>query len=175
MSSQGFLKLDDSAVRNIFAKSGQVFVVIDFDVSNNDLPSNVGTTSPSTGSQPIVLDFFSFGLENDNDGINNSMYRFELEETSDNSSTFDGTFEFAFSNQLNILDDSFIESIQTFGDDIKLILTDRLVDEDAVFISYSDLDRVGLTVTKSTGSQSDVKTSAALSRQTQNLIVLVNL
>ena len=162
MSPQGFLKLDNSAVQNIFAKSGQVFVVIDFDISDNDLPSNVGTISPSTDSQPIVLDFFSFGLENDNDGINNSIYRFELEETSDDSSTFEGTFEFAFSNQLNTLDDSFIESIQTFGDDIKLILTDRLIDEDAVFISYSDLDRVGLTVTKSTGSQSDVKTNAGV-------------
>ena len=162
MSSQGFLKLDDSVIQNIFAKSGQVFVVIDFDISDNDLPANVGTLSSSVGSQPIVLDFFSFGLESNNDGINNSIYRFELEETSDNSSTFEGTFEFAFSNQLNILDDSFIESIQTFGDDIKLILTDRLIDENAIFISYSDLDRVGLTVTKSTGNQSDVKTNAGI-------------
>ena len=116
-------------------------------LSNNDT-TNVGSISSLTNSQPIVLDLFSFGLESDNDGINNSIYRFELEETSDNSSTFEGTFEFAFANQLNILDDSFIGSIKTIGDDIKLILTDRLIDEDGIFISYSDLDRVGLTVTQ---------------------------
>ena len=154
-SPQGFLKLDDSDVQSIFDKGGSIFVVINFDSSDNTPPVNVGSISSST-SQPIIFDFFSFGLENNNNGINNSIYRFELEETSDNSSTFEGTFEFAVTNQLNILDDDFIESIQTIDDEIKFIVTDRMVDEEGIFISYSDLDKVGLTVTKS--SKSDIQT-----------------
>lgn len=157
-SSQGFLKLDDSDIQDIFDKSGLVFVVIDFDSSDNTSSANVGTipSSSSTNSiHPIIFDLFSFGLDND-DGINNSIYRFELEETSDDSSTFEGTFEFAVSSQLNILDDNFIESIQPIDDDIKFIVTDKMLDEDGIFISYSDLDKAGLTVVKST--QSDIST-----------------
>ncbi|MDH3658007.1 MAG: peptidase [Nitrosopumilus sp.] len=155
-SSQGFLRIDDSDIQSIFEKDGSVFVVINFDSSDNTSPIDVGSIPSLSSTQPIIFDFFSFGLENNNDGINNSIYRFELEETSDNSSTFEGTFEFAVSNQLNILDDNFIESIQPIDDDIKFIVTDRMVDEEGISISYSDLDEVGLTVTKST--QSDIRT-----------------
>ena len=36
MSSNGFIQLDDSDVQEISSKSGSVFVVINFDSSNND-------------------------------------------------------------------------------------------------------------------------------------------
>jgi len=81
-----------------------------------------------------------------------------LEETSDNSSTFEGTFEYAVSNQLNILDSNFIQTIQTIDDEIKIIITDRLIDEEGITISYSDLDEVGVSTTTST--QSDVATNS---------------
>ena len=155
-SSQGFLKIDDSIISDIFTQTGSIFLVIDFDSSDNDSPKNVGSIPSSDDLQPIVFDLFSFGLENDGDGINNAIYRFELEETSDNSSTFEGEFEFAFSNQLNIVDPAFIGSIQPISDNIKFILTDRLVNNDAIFISYSDLSQVGLTVTVSSNSGSSI-------------------
>ncbi len=152
-SSQGFIQIDDLDVADISDESGTVFLVIDFDSSNNDV--GVISVSSETKEQPIVFDFFSFGLKNDQ-SINNSIYRFELRETQDNSSTFDGNFEYAVINQLNILDPNFIQTIQTIDDEIKIIVTDRLIDEEGITISYSDLDDTGVTTTTST--QSDVST-----------------
>jgi hypothetical protein len=152
-SSMGFIQLDDSTVENIFKENGSVFLVINFG-------PNVLTISNESNLQPIVFDLFSFGIDSSLDGINNSIYRFELEETSDNSSTFEGTFEYAITNQLNLLDVNFIKTINTIGDDVKFLLTDRLVDEDAIFISYSDLDQVGLSTT--TTARSDIATNSGV-------------
>jgi len=145
-SSQGFIQIDDSDISDIADQTGTVFLVIDFDSTNDD--SGIISVSSETNNQPIVFDFFSFGLQNDN-SINNSIYRFELEETQDNSSTFDGTFEYAVTNQLNILDSDFIQTIQTIDDEIKIIVTDRLIDDEGIVLSYSDLDKVGVTTTTS--------------------------
>jgi len=149
MSSNGFIQLDDSDVKDISSKSGSVFVVINFGANAN------GRISDETNKQPIVLDFFSFGLVNNKD-INNSIYRFELEETSDNSSVFEGTLEYAVTNQLNILDPAFIQTIKTIDDEVKFIVTNRLVDEEGISINYSDLDKVGVVTT--TSAKSDINT-----------------
>ena len=148
-SSQGFIQIDDEDVEDIGGKTGSVFLIIDFDSADTVKVSN------ESNKLPIVFDFFSFGLEN-NDSINNSIYRFELEETQDNSSVFKGTFEYAVTNQLNILDVDFIKTIQTIDEEIKIIVTNRLLDEEGVAISYADIDSVGVTTT--TTSKSDVAT-----------------
>ena len=150
-SSQGFIQIDNDDVENIKTKTGSVFLIIDFD------SSDTVTVSNESNKLPIVFDFFSFGLEN-NESINNSIYRFELEETQDNSSIFEGSFEYAVTNQLNILDSNFIQTIQTIDDEIKIIITDRLIDEEGISISYADLDSVGVTTT--TTSKSDVSTNS---------------
>jgi len=154
-SSQGFIQIDDLVVLDISDEVGTVFLMIDFDSNDDDV--GVISISDETDKQPIVFDFFSFGLENDQ-SINNSIYRFELEETRDNSSTFEGTFEYAVTNQLNILDPNFIQTVQTIDDEIKIIVTDRLIDEEGITISYSDLDEVGVSTTTST--KSDINTNA---------------
>ncbi len=156
-SSQGFIQIDDSDVKAIAANSGNAFLVIDFDSSNNN--SGVITISNEINNQPIVFDFFSFGLQNNN-SINNSIYRFELKETQDNSSVFDGTFEYAVTNQLNILDPNFIQTIQTIDDKIKIIITNKLIDEEGIAISYSDLDKVGVSTT--TSIKSDLATNSGI-------------
>ena len=155
ISSNGFIHLDESDIQGIFSKSGPVFVVINFDSSNDN--SGVGFISDEMNKQPIVFDFFSFGLVDKND-VNNSIYRFELEETSKNSSRFEGTLEYAVTNQLNILDPNFIETIRTIDDEIKFIVTNKLVDEEGISINYSDLAEVGVVITTST--KSDIKTSS---------------
>jgi len=152
-SSQGFIRIDDSDVGAISNQSGTVFLVIDFDSSNND--SGIITISNETKRQPIIVDFFSFGLKNDK-SINNSIYRFELEETADNSSTFEGTFEYSVTNQLNIIDPNFIRSAQTISDQVKVIVTDELTDDEGISISYSDIDEVGVITT--TSAKSDIST-----------------
>lgn len=148
-SSQGFIQIDNDDVKAIKTKTGTVFLIIDFD------SSDTVTISNESNKLPIVFDFFSFGLEN-SDSINNSIYRFELEETQDDSSTFEGSLEYAVTNQLNIVDPNFIQTIQTIDDEIKIIITDRLIDEEGIAISYADLDSSGVTTT--TTSKSDAAT-----------------
>ena len=147
-SPQGFVQLDDDVIQSISGKSGTVYLVINF------TSTGVGSVSSEVDSQPIIFDFFSFGIVNSND-VNNSIYRFELEETSDNSAIFDGTVEYSVANQLNILDPQFIQTIQSIDDQIKFIVTDRLVDDEGISVSYSDLDQVGVFTTTSTKSDID--------------------
>lgn len=159
-SSKGLVQLDADTVDLILKENGPILVVINFGSSENLIVSN------ESNFQPIIFDFFSFGLDNQLDGINHSIYRFELEETSDNSSTFEGTFEYAIANQLNIIDARFIETIRPIDDDVKFFITDRLIDEEGIFISYSDLDQVGMTITTST--QSDINTHSGTASTTSN-------
>ncbi len=155
-SSQGFIQIDDSDVVDISDESGTVFLVIDFDSTGSGDSLSV---SNEVNEQPIIFDFFSFGIINTND-INNSIYRFELEETNDNSSTFEGTLEYSVANQLNIFDSQFIQTIQPINDQIKFIITDRLIDDEGISLSYSDLDEVGVTITTST--KSDISTTSGV-------------
>ncbi|GKS67169.1 hypothetical protein YTPLAS73_07160 [Nitrosarchaeum sp.] len=152
-SSHGLIQLDDADIQQLSSRSGTAYLVINFDSSNNT--SVVGSISAEKNNQPIVFDFFSFGLSNNND-INNAIYRFELEETSDNSSKFVGTLEYAVANQLNILDPNFIKTLSTIDNEIKFIVTNRLIDEKGITISYSDFDKVGVITTTST--KSDIST-----------------
>ncbi|MFQ5496394.1 MAG: peptidase [Nitrosopumilus sp.] len=156
-SPQGFIQLDDSDVTSISGKSGTVFVVINFDSSDDS--TGVGSVSSEINSQPILFDIFSFGIVNLDD-VNNSIYRFELEETSDDSSTFEGTLEYSVANQLNILDPQFIQTLQSIDDQIKFISVDRLVDDEGVSISYSDLDQIGISTTRS--AKTNVETSSGI-------------
>ena len=152
-SPKGFIQLDDGIVTNIIDENGSAFLVINFGTSTI-------IVSNESNLQPIIFDFFSFGLDNQLNGINNSIYRFELEETSDNSSIFEGTLEYAVLNQLSILDANFIGTINTIDDDIEFLIIDRSIDEEGISISYSDLDEVGLSTTTST--QSDVFTHSGI-------------
>ncbi len=159
-SPKGFIQLDNSVIQSISGKSGTVYLVITFDSNGK------GTISSEVNSQPIIFDFFSFGIVNSND-VNNAIYRFELEETSDNSSIFDGTIEYSFANQLNIFDPLFIQTIQPIDDQIKFILLDRLVGDKGISVSYSDLDKVGVFTTTSTKSNINT-TSGILSTDSQS-------
>ena len=162
-SLHGLIQLDDSDVQSIASnRDGSVYLVINFNSSDNNASTSVGTVNNESRSQPIVFDIFSFGLVNSKD-VNNSIYRFELEETSNDSSTFTGTFHYAVANQLNILDPQFIKAIQPINDKVKAIITGNLIHADGITISYSDLDVAGAFKITST-DPSDANThSGALS------------
>lgn len=153
VSSHGFIQIPQNKINEIYQKSGKVFLLINFDSSNDS--SNVATISNEINNQPIIFDLFSFGIKDDKD-INNAIYRFELEETSDNSSTFRGSFSYAVVNQLNIMDSSFIKSLRTISDEIKFLVTDRMIDEQGLTITYSDITSVG--VQTPTSYKSDILT-----------------
>ena len=147
---QGLIRIDNDAVSSIMSKSGTVFAVINFDYSDDSI-TVVGRVFDETDRQPIVLDIFSFGIKNGQD-INNAIYRFELEESLDNSGIFEGTFEYAIANQLNIATSDLFENIRPIDDQIKFVVTNRLLDEEGITISYSDISNVGNTIPTATKS-----------------------
>src|SRR3989442_5313262 len=103
----------------------------------------------STQSQPMVADFFSIGLVGDgkasNQRINNGIYRFELEETGDNTSTFTGTTEYLMLNQLNVFDPNAYAQLRPISHQVKFVaIQDMLQSESrAPQITYQDLGADG--------------------------------
>jgi len=112
--------------------------------------SAVGETIAAGTTLPLVVDFFGFGLIGDGlkteDRINNSIYRFEVEETGDNTSTFLGTAEYTMLNQLNIFDTTTYLALRPIDDEVTFIVHEDLDDEDAPRVSYLDLGSDGTSV-----------------------------
>ena len=154
-NAQGLVQIDDNDIDAISSKSGTAFLVINFDSSNDS--TNVGNITSETNTQPIVVDFFSFGLIDDQ-VVNNAIYRFELEETSANSGTFSGSMEYTITNQLNFFSPSLIKSLRTINDEIRFLVNERLIDEKGIAIKYSDIATVGTKIDVST--KSDIKTNS---------------
>ncbi len=164
-SGRGLVQLDDADISaiNSIPSSSSVFLVINFDSSANTV--SAGMISNEKDSQPIVIDFFSFGQKNSQE-INNAIYRFELEETSNNSGIFVGTIEYTVTNQVNIFDSNLITSLRTIDDRIKFLVNDRLIDEEGINIAYSDIAKVGVTI--STSTKTDIKTHSGTVSFTSN-------
>ncbi len=162
---KGLVQIDDAdiATINTVSSGSSVFLSINFDSSDNTISE--GMIDGELFSQPIVFDLFSFGLKN-NQGVNNSIYRFELEETANNSGIFVGTIEYAITNQVNIADPDLIKSLRTIDDKVKFLVNDRLIDEKGISISYSDLAEVGVTI--QTSSKTDIKTHSGTVSFTSN-------
>ncbi len=142
-SAQGLVQIDDNDIDSLSTKSGTAFLVINFGSLNG------GTISDETDTQPIVVDFFSFGFAN-NQEVNNAIYRLELEETTDNSGIFSGTIEYKVTSQINFLDPGFVQTLQTINDDVTFLVNDRLIDEEGIAIKYSDIATVGTNIDVST-------------------------
>jgi hypothetical protein len=164
-SARGLIQLDDVDITaiNSVPSSSSVFLVINFDSSDNTV--STGMISNEKDSQPIILDFFSFGQKN-NEEINNAIYRFELKETANNSGIFVGTIEYSVTNQVNILDPSLITSLRTIDDQIKFLVNNRMIDEKGINIAYSDISIVGVTI--STSTKTDIKTNSGTVYFTSN-------
>lgn len=151
VSSQGFAQISDAVVSQINSKSGPAFLVIDF--------GTTGTVSSETDTQPIIFDLFSFGKKGNSD-VNNAIYRFELRETAQSSSTFTGTLEYVIANQLNQFDANLIKTLRTIDQDVKFFVNQRLIDEKGINIAYADRDATGITTDTST--KTDVGTSSGV-------------
>ena len=128
VSGNGLVQISDSAVASIESMSSNlpVFLEINF--------NTMGNFSNPSDTQPIVFDLFSFG-NNNNQLVNNAIYRAELQETSSNSAIFSGTMEYAVINQLNQFDPNLIKSLKTFGMNIKFLVHTDLVDANAIHFS----------------------------------------
>jgi hypothetical protein len=150
-SGNGLVQISDASVAaiNTISSSSPVFLEINFDTSGSS--SNGGSISSETDTQPIVFDLFSFGNQN-NQKINNAIYRAELQETSNNSGIFTGTLEYVVINQLNQYDPNLIKSLRTFGQNIKFLVNDQLTDNNGINLSISGVSASGgntITTSKS--------------------------
>jgi hypothetical protein len=88
----------------------------------------------------IVADVFSFGA-----GVNNAIYRILLEETGDNTATFEGTIEYEMLNQLNINKDATYNALATIDQDVDIIIEQDMTDEDSPRVNYLDLGADGVS------------------------------
>lgn len=94
------------------------------------------------GNYTTVIDFFSFGTTGDGNAaserFNNAIYRFELEETGDNTAQFAGTVEYKMLNQLNVNQTATYLGIVPISDQPVIIVGEDLTDEDSPRINYLD-------------------------------------
>jgi hypothetical protein len=94
----------------------------------------------SNDAAPFYVDFFSFsGTEN------NAIYRIELEETGDNTATFEGSAEYVMLNQLNVDVAETFEAINPTQDDVDMIVHLDMTDEDSIRVNYLDLGADGVS------------------------------
>jgi len=106
---------------------------------------NFTTTAEITANDRFYVDIFTFGdgatLD---DRVNNAIYRFELEETDNNTGTFIGEVEYVMLNQLNVDSESTFSGITPTSDDVVIIVHEDLTDEDSPRINYNDLGADGV-------------------------------
>jgi len=152
VSGNGLLQISDSTVASIQSMSSNLPVYLEINFNT------FGTISNPSDTQPIVFDLFSFG-NNNNQQVNNAIYRAELQETSANSGVFSGTIEYTVINQLNQFDPNLIKGLRTFGSDIKFLINTELTDSNA--IHFSVLGTKGGTSTTVT-SQHNLPTNTGI-------------
>jgi len=108
-----------------------------------------GAPTLDTTTKPIAADFFSVGIKGDGitdaQRVNNAIYRWELEETGANTSTFAGVTEFVMLNQLNIFDPNTYSQLRPITYQVKFVaITDMMQSQSrAPQITYEDLGQDG--------------------------------
>ena len=112
-------------------------------VETDTLHMNFTTTAadPLVGEtgDSFYIDIFSFG-----DRTNNAIYRMLLEESDDNSATFEGDVEYTMLNQLNVDQAATYSGLTTTSDSITMIVHEDMTDEDSPRINYLDLGADGV-------------------------------
>jgi len=110
--------------------------------------SGTTTLTEGTTEDAVTFDFMSFGFTNDGedaaDRYSNQIIRFELEETGDNTATFEGTVEYVMINQLNVITTATYTGLDVESDSPSFIAFEDLTDEDSPRINYLDLGADGV-------------------------------
>ncbi len=136
-------------------KTANIGLIFTFTTSN-------GNVVLSTNGEPMVADFFSVGLIGDgtqnSQRINNGIYRYELEETGDNTGVFTGTNQYVMLNQLNVFDPNTYTNLRTINHDVFFpAIQDMLQTEArAPQVTYLDLGQDGVNTQIS--AQQDIPT-----------------
>ena len=124
--------------------NSNVQIIFTFDVSGTPVISDQTVL-------PTAADFFSFGRINDgalpSERISNMLIRAELEETGDNTGTFEGTLQYLMLNQLNINNPQTYDGLVTISDETTFIVPEGLLDEFSPRIKHYDLGADGVSST----------------------------
>jgi len=115
------------------AQTGPLHVNVTFSTASATSPSSLDTL-------PFVADVFSFGA-----GVNNAIYRLQLEESGDNTAEFVGSVEYIMLNQLNINKDATYTTLTNIDADVTIIVEQDMTDEDSPRINYLDLGADGVS------------------------------
>ena len=102
--------------------------------------SFTGTTNAVAVGDQFAVDFMSFG-----DSVNNAIYRIELEETGDNTGTFEGSAEYVMLNQINYNLAATYNAVNAIQDDVDMIVHLDMTDEDSIRVNYLDLGADGVS------------------------------
>ena len=150
----------------LFAADGDLLQVkLNFenvlDISEND-----------GGEYPIVVDFFSFGIDNDGEAsderIANQIIRLLLEESDDDTASLEGTLEYVMINQLSVIDDATYGSISPIDVDTSFIVIEDLTGSSAPSVNYLDVDTTG-AVTPVTAQEDAPSHSAVVTLNVDSL------
>jgi hypothetical protein len=157
VDAQSLTSLNDTAsgtlVSNLFdttkaPDANNVGVMIVHHTTLNTLDTT-NVIADADDNDPIVVDFFSYGFTNDgylaSERVNNQIIRLELEESGDNTSSFEGTLEYIMVNQLNILNSNTYNGTATISDSPIFIVMEDLSEEDAPRVNYLDLGTDGVS------------------------------
>ena len=142
------IPLDDSAQKAYMNIFGGTENLVDGDLQ---LRLNFATPLTVVGDKiverPIVVDFFSFGFENDGEAsderIANQIIRLELEENGSDTGSLEGTLEYIMINQLNIDDLETYDDLATVSDAVSFIVIEDLTGSSAPSVTYLDVDTTG--------------------------------
>ena len=145
LNTQDLVLLNDAALNFIFDPANDGSKIALKYVFSSSLDA---TSDGFDDTKTIVTDFFSFGFTDDgaqsSERIANQIIRIEVEESGDNTGTFEGSLEYVMVNQINIQDENTFAGITTIADDPSFIVIEDLTDEDAPRVSYNDLGADGV-------------------------------
>ncbi len=113
------------------------------------LATTAGTVAAPGTVLPAASDIVGWGFTDDGveaaERVNSQIVRLELEETGDNTSTFEGCLEYAMLNQLNILNPATYAGLGTFDSCPDFIVMEDSTDEDSPRVNFLDLGADGVS------------------------------
>ncbi|MGI0046561.1 MAG: hypothetical protein ACREBB_05160 [Nitrosotalea sp.] len=174
-SLQGFVNLNGTQITpggNAPAVSQQVLTNIFNRVPSTDnigiiyqfVTSGGGETTISAAGQPVITDFFSVGILGDGttnaQRINNAVYRWELQESGDNTGVFTGTTQYTMLNQLSIFDPATYANLRTINHDVLFVAIQDMLQSEARAPQATYLDLGADGVNTQVSAQQDIPTNS---------------
>ena len=166
-SDSGYEPIDDATLELLFGIEGDEYVTPADGFTQLKLNFAAGELSIADDHvAPIVIDFFSFGFENNgqasDERIANQIIRLELEESDSDTGSLEGTLEYVMINQLNIDNADTYTGLTTVSDAVSFIVIEDLTGSSAPSVTYLDVDTTG-TATQVSAQEDAPSHSAVVS------------